>query len=116
MRNRQETAVQWLTRIGRHDMVDCYERLRHLLLLNGSSERRSLWDLLAGIRSFHPGTCTTVLVRYEERFEFDVYAEACEYRGVKVKEGALFAGARPHAHRVPQVKKWGDELRHLVKG
>ncbi len=112
---KDETAPAWLARIGRHDLVAEYDRFKALMLQVGSAERRSLWDLLAGIRYYDKNTGDVHFMRQGVQFRFPVFAEACDYRGVARKPGAIVTNIRPHAHRKPQVAKWGPELRNLVK-
>jgi hypothetical protein len=131
----RETARQWLTRAGCPELVECYDAFRAHVRKLGSKERRSLWDLCAGIHNGKPAedlaqfwferTPTSspdwwsnghvvpcvVLLRGDRTFLFIVIKEACDYRGVAAPKGALVVGCRPRAHRTPQVKKWGRKLR-----
>lgn len=99
---KNETAVAWLHRAGRDDVVRVYETFMADAHARGSKVRRSLWDILAGIRRV-------------DGYAFPIFVEAAHYRGVQPPPDAIEAGIIPRAHRRSQVKKWGPKLRDLVK-
>ncbi len=77
---------------------------------------RSGWDLVAGVEQIGgnlrraPSNAASITISTGgESFEFYIFAEAQDRRGISRTPGAVSTGIRPTSHRTPQVKKWGKK-------
>lgn len=115
-RQADETALEWLARLGTADALHASEEWRRLrAFVIGRLGRWpggwTLWDILAGRAEkgrYEPLFRHTVIRCREQRFRFPAFAEAAERQGIAIPEGAIVTGVRPRSHRSPQLRRWGN--------
>ncbi len=117
----QISSTEWLKLVVRsssnlkaveaaQNTLNSYEQYTQTLKRYLNGQRRSLWDLMAGIENGRDiedkGIATINFKGYE--FNFHVFKEACFRRGKVPSPDAIESGVNA-PYRMPQKQKWGND-------